>query len=942
MNLSQIAACCADTPRMAVFDARGLTLRTVEFNRGPDDEALSVLVTRYRYGARGEQHSCSDPRFSAQWPDGERVNASQESDLLGRPLRQRSVDSGEELQFWHADGQRQWGKYDGQEPRITLTYDRAGRPLTLCEGARELQRWRYGDGQDNAEADNLCGRCVSEQDGGGWQEHLAFDIQGRPLAGRRRFLQQREVAVDWSQSPEPEAQSWRSEWRHQAQGGLCSQSLYEEEADTERCLYQWHSRYNRRGQLIHSTFNDEAGREHLLLQEAHYTAGGACRQERLGNGVIRDYALEEQTRRMMRISTRRPVAGEEDYAIQDLTWQYDPVGNVTDRYDQGRAQSYFANERITAHSQYRYDASYRLRYASGRETLKGGDTTIIPLISDPSLLVNYQRVYDYDDSNNLISVNHRSARGDWRQEYAVSPYSNRSLPQPVEPEQVDSFFTPQGNLKALTGNPLRWNTQQRLERLDGVQRADGENDYEHYQYDGQGIRISKVSSRVANGENRTRRRETVSYLPGMRLCRYEYEGRTQGRHYSLNFPLAGHSAASWLYLEDGTEQLRFNCQDSQGSVGVALSAEGDIISREEFYPFGGASLYSARSEGEAEYKYYRYSGKERDNLSGLYDYGFRYYAPWLCRWISPDPLGMVDGPNLYLMVRNNPVTYHDIAGLVAIKANAGMWADGLKGGKKGESLSQAPQSSGRRVAGGGSQRLRQFGQTIANGVVQTWDALGRMLNRAADGLRQAWSYVQQAAGNVRSRYQGYRSFATERQHTASVDMVDILAQAGMRRQGYVRLDGVTESESGDMGDTISLSSIGSDGEDTGNDWDWDNRDIYGSDHAEAISPLINLNQSDFKLTIGDLPQLLEQERLLHEWRGDALWGTAKSLRDTAPLIMNEQASAPSKSGAVWSGVYDNRRQTPQIGTLQGLVMLAFYGVIWSQYWYQWRLRWSFV
>ena len=50
------------------------------------------------------------------------------------------------------------------------------------------------------------------------------------------------------------------------------------------------------------------------------------------------------------------------------------------------------------------------------------------------------------------------------------------------------------------------------------------------------------------------------------------------------------------------------------------------------------------------------------DVSGLYYYGARYYAPWLQRWISPDPAGDVDGLNLYGFVGNNPLRYFDNGG----------------------------------------------------------------------------------------------------------------------------------------------------------------------------------------------------------------------------------------------------------------------------------------
>ena len=61
-------------------------------------------------------------------------------------------------------------------------------------------------------------------------------------------------------------------------------------------------------------------------------------------------------------------------------------------------------------------------------------------------------------------------------------------------------------------------------------------------------------------------------------------------------------------------------------------------------------------------KRYRFTGKERDEETGLDYHGARYYAPWLGRWSSADPKGMVDGPNLYRYARDNPVVLTDPGG----------------------------------------------------------------------------------------------------------------------------------------------------------------------------------------------------------------------------------------------------------------------------------------
>ncbi len=103
------------------------------------------------------------------------------------------------------------------------------------------------------------------------------------------------------------------------------------------------------------------------------------------------------------------------------------------------------------------------------------------------------------------------------------------------------------------------------------------------------------------------------------------------------------------------DQLRYSYDNLLGSSALEVDGAGNLISQEEYYPFGGTAVWVARNEIEASYKTVRYSGKERD-ATGLYYYGYRYYQPWAGRWLSADPAGTVDGLNLFRMVRNNPVT----------------------------------------------------------------------------------------------------------------------------------------------------------------------------------------------------------------------------------------------------------------------------------------------
>jgi|GEM_PF-3467967 len=73
----------------------------------------------------------------------------------------------------------------------------------------------------------------------------------------------------------------------------------------------------------------------------------------------------------------------------------------------------------------------------------------------------------------------------------------------------------------------------------------------------------------------------------------------------------------------------------------------------------------------------RYTGKERDQESGLDYFGARYYGSSMGRWMSPDPAGLTyadpgdpQSLNLYSYVLNNPLKFVDPTGMACV------WDDG--------------------------------------------------------------------------------------------------------------------------------------------------------------------------------------------------------------------------------------------------------------------------
>jgi RHS repeat-associated protein len=106
--------------------------------------------------------------------------------------------------------------------------------------------------------------------------------------------------------------------------------------------------------------------------------------------------------------------------------------------------------------------------------------------------------------------------------------------------------------------------------------------------------------------------------------------------------------------------IRYQYDNHLGSACMELNEDAEIISYEEYYPFGTASYCAMNSSIEVSMKRYRFCGKERDEETGLYYYGARYYAAWICRFVSVDPLASKYPQYApYVYCADNPVKFVD-------------------------------------------------------------------------------------------------------------------------------------------------------------------------------------------------------------------------------------------------------------------------------------------
>jgi insecticidal toxin complex protein TccC len=351
--------------------------------------------------------------------------------------------------------------------------------------------------------------------------------------------------------------------------------------------------------------------------------------------------------------------------LQKLTYRYDPFGNITEITDAALPIQHFANQRIEPVRRFTYDTLYQLISATGWETAKPSLGPALPGWQgfgppDASRWCNYTETYYYDEAGNLLQRLHHGAVDDTLT-MRVASHSNRSVKTRSGQPGIDELFDARGNLLELQpGQALQWNGRNQLAQVTQVARIEGADDIERYVYDSEGARLRKYREVTAKSIVHT---PEVRYLPGIEL----HANSATGERLQVISVQAGRCSVRLLHWDSpppaglDNDQWRYCFDDHLGSSAFEVDAQAKTISQEVYYPFGGTAWLAGRHEVETSYKTIRYSGKERD-ATGLYYYGARYYAPWLQRWLNPDPAGDVDGLNFYRFVRSSPVNFVDQIG----------------------------------------------------------------------------------------------------------------------------------------------------------------------------------------------------------------------------------------------------------------------------------------
>ncbi|NJL43633.1 MAG: RHS repeat protein [Pseudanabaena sp. SU_2_4] len=250
-------------------------------------------------------------------------------------------------------------------------------------------------------------------------------------------------------------------------------------------------------------------------------------------------------------------------------------------------------------------------------------------ISNGQALQNYTRNFTYDDGGNLYSIQHQGATPRNRN-LTVSNASNRAVVSDLteKPEEVDSYFDGNGNQKQMWGlQGITWNYRNNIASVTVIERQNAPSDCEYYVYNSAGNRVRKVTERYGNGGTVTHTEETL-YLGSVEIKRIGQNGTIVEERHTLRVMDDASAVATRLSWTQGNPpsgvsnpQVRYQLGNHLGSATLEVDAAGQIISYEEYFPYGGTAFVAGRSASEVKLKQYRYSGKERDSVTGFYYYG---------------------------------------------------------------------------------------------------------------------------------------------------------------------------------------------------------------------------------------------------------------------------------------------------------------------------------
>jgi RHS repeat-associated protein len=698
------AAKHANTPTIAHFDTLGRTFLTIADNGKDTSGNDQNYRTRTVLDIEGHQREIIDAL--------DRIVVRYDYDMLGTRIHQASMEAGERWMLNDVTSKpiRAWNSH---KYAFRTEYDALRRPLkSFVQGGDPsernpkvlpqgilFERTIYGDSPDTGltvpqqKQPNLRTKVFRHFDGTGVVTTDLYDFKGNPLRDARQFATDYKNAPDWSQNPAVDAETFASATAYDALNRATAittpdKSVYRPTFNEANLLQKVD--VNLRGVVAATPF----------VINIDYNAKGQRTIIQYGNGASTACDYDEKTFRLTHLKTTR-TAGQNGLAaqifadaatVQDLNYTYDPTGNITHIMDTA-LKTVFNGQQVDPACDYTYDPLYRLIEASGREhtgqwvlpfTPPDGNYRDYPFagisqLNNPQALRNYTERYDYDPVGNFMTMAHLAGggAGNWTRTYT---YNESSLLEPAKksnrlsqtalqtnagaPAEPYSYDT-HGNITQMPHLPLmQWDFRDQLSSTSRQVVNSGASEMTYYVYNGGGQRARKVTER----QNGIRRNERL-YLGGFELYREYGSGGVATLERQTLHVMDDKQRIALVETQmigaaivSPAPAPRFQLANHLGSASLELGGTGELISYEEYSPYGCTLYQAGRSAAELSLKRYRYTCKERDEENGFTYHGARYYAPWLGRWTSCEKSMSARAASGYRCSRDNPINWLDPTG----------------------------------------------------------------------------------------------------------------------------------------------------------------------------------------------------------------------------------------------------------------------------------------